>query len=227
MVAQELGITISWQQMKFEGMLTSVASGRVDAAAGCLSDVPAREEQATFVDYTYADVGFIVTAENPHGITEDPLSVCGATVAVQIGTTFGDHADQYSKYCTDNGKKPLTQQTFPSAAEAITSLQTGRIDANISSYGAGAYQSLQTKDAISVVAPPVLPDEYLVKAFPRVYVGVAVAKENTDLQQALLAALEKVTATDAYQEVLDRWKVSRFSLTEPGLNLATERPLNS
>lgn len=226
-VGDYLGLEVVWEKMKFEGLITSVESGRVDATAGCMSDYTDREERATFIDYAYALIGFTVDSTNPANIVEeDPLSLCGTTIALQTGSSSPNHLNQYTAYCTDNGGKAIVQQSFPSAAEALLSLSSGRVDAFITSYGAGAYQELETKGKVKVVAPPVIPDSYYVAAQPKVYIGVAVSKDDKVLQDAILAAVQHVRTTgDFYDNVMKKWNVKSFSLDEVGINLHTTRPL--
>ena len=57
--------------------------------------------------------------------------------------------------------------------------------------------------------------------YPNQYWGFAVAKDNTELADALLAALKAIIADGTYAEILETYNLSENALTEPGINLET------
>ena len=61
---------------------------------------------------------------------------------------------------------------------------------------------------------------------PKVYIGVTVSKDDKQLQDAILAAVQHVRTTGTfYDDLLKKWNVSTFSLDKVGINLHTARPI--
>ena len=50
-IAKELGISVKWEEMSFEQLMTSLTTGRIDMIGTAISDLPSRREKLTFVDY--------------------------------------------------------------------------------------------------------------------------------------------------------------------------------
>ncbi|MDJ0933714.1 hypothetical protein [Breoghania sp.] len=60
---------------------------------------------------------------------------------------------------------------------------------------------------------------------PKYYNGIVVQKHNDKFANALLSALKAVHEEGAYDKIMAKWGISLLSLKEPGINLATKKPL--
>ncbi len=65
---------------------------------------------------------------------------------------------------------------------------------------------------------------FKIKSFPGQYWGFAVAKDDTQLQNALLAAVKAIIANGKYEAILKTYSVTDNALNDPGINLQTVRP---
>jgi len=218
-IAAKLGVTLSVENTQFASLIPGVQSGRYDIAMECISDSAEREEQVSFVNYIF-DKTDVVTIQSYTGpITKgDDLSLCGQIMGAQTGFDTIDKVNQIlNPACEAAGKPPVTIQEYPNAADTYNALNSGRVDFMILGTSAAAYlnQTAPTKINYESIA-----------SFPQKYLGMAVAKDNTDLQNALLAALKAVIADGTYASILDKWGMSSLALDEPGINLATTRPLS-
>ena len=60
---------------------------------------------------------------------------------------------------------------------------------------------------------------------PKYYNGMVVKKDNEALANALLAALKAVHEEGVYDKIMAKWDISLLALKEPGINLATKKPI--
>lgn len=85
-VADELGVKLEVQDMKFDGILLALATGDIDLAAAGLVPTPERQEQVDFSESYYSGGQLILIrkADVDKYKTQDDFQ--GAKVAAQIGT---------------------------------------------------------------------------------------------------------------------------------------------
>ena len=217
-MAQKLGIKVEAASVDFAAIIPGVQSGRYNAAFACLSDRLEREKIVNFINFWYGAAA-IYAAEANTAITADPMSLCGRKTAVQVGIDFGDMVrDIFSKACVEAGKPPIEVAEFPNAAQVLLALYSNRIDFALSD--AAAVDEIQKKSPqpIKVIESPLL---------PKIYLGAITEKSNTQLTDALYAALKAVYAEGAYGKAVDRWSLHIPSLPERGVNLASTRPIEA
>lgn len=209
-IAERMGLTTRWEFTQFAGLIPGVASGRYDVAIEAMADSLERQQQVSFVNYGYGLPGVLHRASDD-GVTDDPLSICGKSVAIQQGTNFLDSAEALSKNCVDAGKPKVALKTFSAASDALLALSSGRVDGNMTSYATGAYQVQQQKDLAITTYKDVFE--------PKIW-GIAVAKDDAGLQKAVLEGLKKTIADGEYERILAEWHVEDVAIKEPGINLA-------
>ncbi|WP_176738030.1 ABC transporter substrate-binding protein [Micromonospora inyonensis] len=216
-MAPRLGVEIRQEAIAFDGLLPGVQSGRFDAAMECITDNVERQKTVKFVDYAYATKSVITTSENKRGITENPLTACGLKAGVQTGTEFVQDAELFSKNCESEGKAPLQITNFPTAGDQNTALQSGRIDFAFTNTATGVWQAKASNGQFKIIPSPLL---------SRTYVGIVVGLQSDDTAKALLGALEAIIKDGTYDKIMAEWDLKDIALDKPGINLATERPLD-
>jgi len=217
-IAEKLGATLEVENTQFASLIPGVQSGRYDIAMECISDNVEREEIVSFVNYIY-DKTDVVTIESYDGpITEgDDLTLCGETMGAQTGfDTIDKVNDILNPACEEAGLDPVLISEYPSAADTYNALNSGRVDFMILGTSAAAYLNQTAPTPINYAS---------IESFPQKYLGMVIAKDNVELQEALLAGLEEVIADGTYAEILEKWGMSSLALDEPGINLATTRPI--
>lgn len=215
-MAPRLGIKIEQSAITFDGLLPGVQSGRFTAAMECITDNLEREKTVKFVDYAYATKSILVSAKSDKGITENPLSICGLHAGVQTGTEFVTDLDLFNKNCQTAGRPPAQVTNFPSAGDQNTALQSGQIDFAVTDTATGAWQVKTSNGAFKVIPNPLL---------ARTYVGIVVKPDADDTAKAMLGALQAMVKDGSYGKVMAKWDISDTALNEPGINLASTRPL--
>lgn len=216
-MGQKLGVEVKAESVDFAGLIPGIKSGRFDLAIECITDTAERQKEVTFVDYSY-DYGNAVyyMASNAVIKEKDFETLCGLKTAGQSGTNFIDGLKVFSDFCIAKGKPPIEISEVPQAAAVMIGVYAGRFD-----FALGA---LVAFDELQKAAPAPI------KSFPNTlginsYMGAIVNKDNPKLAEALLAALKGVIADGAYDKIWDKYKVTHAKLLDPGINLATQRPI--
>ena len=212
-----LGVKIKAVNTSFDGLIPGVQSGRYPAAMECISDSVAREGQVSFVDFVYDNEGVYLLKKNASKITTDPLSLCGKTAAAQTGLDFvGMITNTLDPHCKKAGKPPIALSQFPSESAVLLALYTGRVDFSLDDLAALAFLQRSAPHPVLLRTDPLL---------PKLYLGIVLSKQSTQLAKALLAADKALVANGTYAKVLAKWQISPLALTTPGINLVKTNPL--
>lgn len=216
-MAEKLGIKVEVVNTGFDGLIPGVAAGRYDIAMECIDDTPEREKQVSFVNYVYSVDAVMFRTEDKGKINEDALSLCGLTASVPRGTTFVDQVrDVMSPHCVDNGKPAIEVNEFPSSNAALLAVYSGRADFQIVNLASGRYIAETAPEPVTVIKTD---------KSAKYYSGIVIGKDNTQLQKAMLAALEAIIEDGQYDKIMAKWDLSEMSIEKPGINLATSDPL--
>lgn len=217
-IAAKLGITLKVENTDFDSLIPGVQSGRYDLAMECISDREAREKQVTFLDFIYAEISVVTTEKYAGPINDtDPLSVCGETMGAQTGFDTVDLIkNEINPECVASGKKEVEIKEFPDAPATYNALYAGRVDFVVQDTAAAA---LLNKTA------PVKLVIHENSKLPKLYLGMIFNKDNTATIAEWQKGLEAIIADGTYAEILKKWDISSLALNEPGINLATTRPI--
>ncbi|MEI4472120.1 ABC transporter substrate-binding protein [Frigidibacter sp. MR17.24] len=217
-LAQVLGVTLDVESIDFAGLIPGVQGGRYDMSMECITDRPQREEVVSFVNHslTYGNAAYYL-ASNSAIVADDPKSLCGLKTAGQSGTDFLSRLATFGKWCTDQGLKDLQISEYPQQSAVLLALFSGRIDWALSD--ASAVEEVRANNPVEI-GTIVDPTE------ERHYLGIVVAKENTELQQALQAALEYMKKQGTYDAIFAKWDLEHAALSEFGINMTTTKPLS-
>lgn len=205
-MGKQLGVKFEFENGTFDALLTGLRSNRYDIAMSAMTDNKNRQdgvdpdtgkkvgEGVDFVDYLTAGVS-IYTRK---GDTENIASwsdLCGKKLAVERGTVSEDLAKAETKKCT--GGKKITIEAFDDDQQAQTRLRSGGADAASSDFPVAAY-AVKTSGGgkdFELVGDQVEAAPY----------GIAVAKSDTQLRDALQAAMDAVIKSGEYEKILTKW----------------------
>jgi polar amino acid transport system substrate-binding protein len=215
-----LGVKFDFQNGTFDSLLTGLRSKRYDIAMSAMTDTKDRQngvdpdthkkvgEGVDFVDYFNAGVSIYTPKGRTEGISTW-RDLCGKKIVVERGTVSNDLATAEAKKCPA-GKK-LSVQAFDNDQQAQTRLRSGGADAGSSDYPVAAY-AVQTSGGgkdFQLVGKQVQAAPY----------GIAVAKSNTQLRDALKAAMNQLIKDGTYDKIVKRWGVQAGALKQAGINL--------
>lgn len=216
-LGKQLGVKFEFTSGSFDGLITSIYSGRQDAIMSSVTDNEKRQKGLDddgkqigkgidFVDYFSSGVSLLVKKGNPQGIKSlDDL--CGKTVAVQRGTIY---EDTFKAQATKCGDKKLTIESFDTDAEAQTRVKAGGAVADLNDFPVAAYIAKTSGGGNDFEVGGAQSDVDLF--------GIGVSKENTQLRDALKQALDAIIKDGSYAKVLEKWNVKDSAVTSATVN---------
>ncbi|MDQ4214971.1 ABC transporter substrate-binding protein [Microbacterium capsulatum] len=206
-VGQKLGIDMELENAGFDTIIPGLASGRIDIGQAGMYAKPARMEKADFI--SYALIGSTLFTSSSSKKSYNGLdSLCGAGVAVQLGTSLQTMLEDQSKKCTAAGKAAVNVLTFNNGNEEVLAVGSGRADAGFDSQETINYLIKQSNGQYKVTGSPIAAN---------VPSSIAV-KKGTGLDKAIQAALEEMIADGSYAKIFEKWGVAPIMIKKPALN---------
>ena len=147
-VADKLGVTATFVEGEFDGLLAGVEGGRYDMVANGVNVTPERAEAYSFSDpYLYDST--VVIVRDDYDEIHSMEDLAGKTTANTITSTYAMLAEEYG----------ATTQGVDDFAQTIELLKGGRIDATLNSSVTFSYFLSQQPDAGVKVAVSDVPQE--------------------------------------------------------------------
>jgi polar amino acid transport system substrate-binding protein len=214
-MGKKLGVKVTFiDDTDFAGIIGALQAGRFDIIMSAMNDTPERRGKGVdLVDYFNAGSSILVQKGNPKAL-KGLDDLCGQTVAVQKGTTQDtDILTPQEAKCRTAGKT-FSVLRFEKDTDALQQVKNGRAVANLEDFPVAAYNAQTSgggKD-FDVVAGQV---------GTQYSYGIAVPKANTQLRDAMQAALKAIIADGTYDQILVKWNVSAGALKTAGINGAS------
>jgi polar amino acid transport system substrate-binding protein len=195
-IGRILGVRLQFRNDDFATLLGRVAGGDLDLAISAITDTPQRATSVDFVNYFRAGTSIVVQRGNPTGITE-LNDLCGKVAAVESGTTQVDLLTRTQRNC---GAKPILVKTYPTNSDALVQLRSGEAAAVLNDYPPAVFlvNDLRTRSQYQLAST--------LQYEPGLY-GVAVAKGQPQLRDAIAGALAQLLHNGVYADILARWHV--------------------
>ena len=197
-IAKKMAVKAQFDNTGFDGIIAALLAKKCDAIVSGMNDTPERKKQVAFVDYLKVGQSFMVKTGNPAHITSI-ASLAGKSASVETGTTNKDYLDEQSKMLKSQGKKGIKVVTFPKDTDAANALKTGKVDAYFGDAPVVAYYIEQDPKSFQIGGTPVNP----------ISIGIAIRKEDTDLQAAVTKAVKAMYADGTIDTILTRWKLGK------------------
>ncbi|RGE19165.1 transporter substrate-binding domain-containing protein [Leucobacter sp. wl10] len=209
LLGQKLGIDVSLNKQAFDSVIPSLQAGKNDIIMSGMNDTPERQATLSFVNYTYGGFAIAVKKGNEAGV-ESQRDLCGLTVSVQKATVQGDLLR-----AMDCG---VNVMELPSDLDAQTALRAGKSQAYVADAVVTEYVVATTEDgnAFEIVRDPENP-----AGFEPVYSGIGILKEETELIEAIRAALQALIDEGSYQAVLERNSIGAYAVESAEVNQGT------
>lgn len=210
-LGQVLGVKVTMTHTAFDGLLTALDGGRFDMVVAAITDTKERQAKYDFVDYFKTGQAIVVKKGNPAGIkgVED---LCGKSVSVLVAST---QEKLLAKFNTEQCAADKIKVTaLPNDKDALLQVQTGRADANFTQDAVGRYnaKTVGGGNRFEVAnSEPMLPTP----------VGAVFQKENTQLRDAVQAALKEIIANGTYDQILAKHDLTGGALKDATINGGT------
>lgn len=217
-LGKQLGVTFEFDNGTFDTLLGGLRSKRYDIAMSAMTDTKNRQEGideetgkkvgtgVDFVDYFTAGVSIYTKKGDDQGI-KTWSDLCGKKIVVQRGTVSHDLAKAESKKCK-SGK--ISIESFDNDQQAQTRLRSGGADAGSSDFPVAAY-AVKTSGGgkdFQLVGDQVEAAPY----------GIAIAKNNPKLRDAIKMALDAIVANGQYEKIIKKWGVDAGAVKEAKIN---------
>ena len=182
-IAEKLGMELKIEDMAFDSIIPAVTAGKADIGVAGMTVTEDRLESVNFSD-TYATATQVVIVKEDSDIT-GPDDLAGKTVGVQLGTT----GDIYASDIED-----ATVEQYNKGFEAVQALTQGKIDAVIID-GEPAKELVKEAEGLKILDEAFTEEEY----------AIAIAKDNTDLEEKINDALGELKDSGKLDEIIAKY----------------------
>ncbi|MEU3713680.1 protein kinase domain-containing protein [Streptomyces catenulae] len=205
-LGRDLGIEVKISNGSFGALLPGLASGRYDLVISALADTEDRQRGphaapsgVDLVDYLRS--GFALVVPRAARATVKGLDdLTGKVVAVQQGSAAREHL-------AGLGPRKPKVRTFATAEEAYTDVLKGGSDACLDEYPA-AVRALVVHTALVTTGGQIAPRP----------LGIAVAKSQPDLRDAVRVSLDRLIEDGTYGKILGKWDMTECAVERAEIN---------
>ena len=184
-IADELGMTLKIEDMDFDTIINAVQSGKADIGVAGMTVTEERLKNISFTDSYITSSQMILIKSDNTEIT-GPDSLEGKKIGVQLGTTGDIYAQDI---------KDAKIEEYNSGFEAVQALSQGKLDAVIIDEEPAKVFVEKTSGAVKLVDEPFTNEDY----------AICVAKDNTELLDAVNAVLADLKQTGKLQQIIDKY----------------------
>jgi len=186
-LAQHLGVKAKLSPTKWDGMLASLDSKRIDVVINQVTISDERKKKYDFsTPYTVSGIQALTKKGNEGGITK-PEDLSGKKVGVGLGTN-------YEQWVREN-VKGVDIRTYDDDPTKYQDLRFGRVDAILVDRLAALDLVKKTGDAMAVAGP----------AFSRQEAGVALRKGNPQMLAAVDKAIADMQQDGSLKKISEKW----------------------
>ncbi|MDR2381995.1 MAG: ABC transporter substrate-binding protein [Bifidobacteriaceae bacterium] len=208
-VANALGVEYTIDNAAFDALLPGVDTGRWDVIVAALTDNAGRQENYDMIDYFTTGQTIVVLAGNPAGIKQES-DLCGHAVSVLTASAQETILQEFNAdLCPADNQIEILPQTTDD--DAYMQLQTGRVDATLS-------QDPVARDRVEKVGDGATFELGNTEPFLTKPLGYALAKDSTQLRDALQAAIQGLVDDGTYQTILDKYGLGASAISEITVN---------
>jgi polar amino acid transport system substrate-binding protein len=196
-MSAKLGRTITFKSLPFPALLPQMQSKQIDITFTLMNDTPERQKVVDFVDFYNLGTMLLVSKGNPAHI-DSVESLCGKMVATVQGSIQVGLINEQAAKCTAAGKPTIENLQYANPADARLQVQNGRAAAFLGNAPVMVYLARTAGDG--KVFDVISGKEYLQSP-----IGIAVAKDNVALRDALQKALDAIIADGSYRKILEKY----------------------
>ena len=200
-----MGLETEIVSSSFDSIVASVGA-KYDLGITAMTINEERMQSVDFVSYYKAGFSWVVKKGNPNGV--DTSDLCGLKIAVQTGTVQEEEANAAAAQCKADGKDAIEVLSLKQQTEAATSVVTGKADVFYADSPVGGYAISQTGGELESLGDI----EGVAKQ------GVAIAKGDEAMDQAVQQAMQKLMDDGTYMNILKHWGTETGALDKAEIN---------
>ena len=203
-VAKLVDAKLDVQRTPFPSMIPGLAAGRFKIAWETFSATPERLKQVDFVMFLKAGLAVSTSPDKKASFSGD-TPLCGKRIGVSAGSASDFLVDKLSKECTDKGQAAIEKSVFNSSTDIVQAVLSDRVDARMDDATASSYFEVTSKGQLVV-----LPTLYEVAPL-----GMAIAKDDKETADMMVAALAELFKNGTYKAILDKYGMGAYAIKEP------------
>lgn len=185
-IGKEMNYKVEISNIGFDGLIPALEAGNIDLIISGMTINDERKNKVLFSDPYYESGLTIVVRANEDKI-KGFTDLEGKKVAVQIGTTGSREAAKI---------KDCEVKNFNVISECFMELKAGGVDAVINDRPVNDYYLKRTNsEGVKPLNDKLTSENY----------GMAMRKDNKELQEKINAALKKLKENGEYQKIYDKW----------------------
>ena len=185
-IGEEMGCKVEISNIQFDGLIPAIQAGNIDVAITGMTINDERKQNVLFSDpYYKSGLSIIVAKDNNEIKTFQDLK--GKKVAVQIGTTSAAEVNKIGG---------VEVKEFNSSADTFMELRAKGVDAVVNDRPVNDYYILKSGETNVKALPELLTSEDY---------GIAMAKDNAEMQKKVNEALKKLHDNGKYDEIFTKW----------------------
>ena len=200
-VAAKIGVSVTMDNMKFEGTIPSLQANKADMIAAGMGDNPKREQLLNFVNYT--TLGLVVLTKEDNKSINGLMDLCGKSISRINGDVFGPWVEEkLQPKCAAAGKEKIDVRTFPDPNAALLGVKSGSVNAEITGLVSATtvLNSKENAGQFRVIRPDNSP-----RGWKLANGGFAVLKSETELTKAVETALKDLKADGTLHAIADHY----------------------
>lgn len=185
-IGEEMGYKVEISNINFDGLIPALQAGNIDVSITGMTINEERQKQVLFSDpYYKSGLSIIVSKDNTDINKFEDLK--GKKVAVQIGTTSAAEVKKI---------EGVEVKEFNSSADTFMELRAKGVDAVVNDRPVNDYYILKSGETDVKALPDLLTSEDY---------GIAMNKDNAELQKQVNDALKKLHENGKYDEIFTKW----------------------
>ena len=204
-IAKLFGLKPIYRNLPFDTIIEALQTHKCDLIITGIFITPPRSKQINFVPYFAAGQQLLARKGNPEHLAPNYKSLCGKTIATQIGDAELATAQQFSKDCTSNGLAAIKILSSEAVDTALQQVTTNHADAFFYDSPLIAYYVHQQPSEFQAAGPAIL----------GVLEGIGVTKAHGPLKDAVVKAMRDLEASGAYRKILSKWGLGSTKVPKP------------
>ncbi len=206
-IAKRLELEVEFTEQKFDQLVNSVKTERVDITFSGMSDTVERQKTVDFVDYFQSKGRFYTLGADKDKYTK-ATDACGKPIAVSKATDYYPKLKEFSaETCTAAGLPEVEIIPADSGAAARLQLDQGRAVLAVQGAENLTYFATQEPGKYEIVLPELTNTPF----------GAAFKKGNTEFGEKVLEAFKSMNDDGTTETILEKYNLG-YGLMEPVIN---------
>ncbi|SFQ33623.1 ABC transporter substrate-binding protein [Variovorax sp. 770b2] len=208
-LAAKLDLKVTWQDVSFDQMISSLSTKRLDVFLGGFADTEERQKSIDILDYLITGSQFY-TIKARAADFPNQQAVCGKRIAAARKTIWPQAIAAWSvENCEKAGKAAIVVLGTDGSPDTRLQLKQGRADGGVQGAETLPYQNTLENGVYVPIGKPFLENS----------LGMGISKDNTALTAALRGAMRQIMVDGTYQKILAKWGLQDYAVKKATVNL--------